>query len=107
LFKFFVIFSMNFAWIGNVFGFYGSKKDAYSSKRISKSIFKSNAVKNIAQTQVFKFKTTDYTDLAKTTAVLLNNKLAVVTCKANNYYPNHTGTGGVIKEILFPHHGFW
>lgn len=105
LFKFFVIFSMNFAWIGNVFSFSGSKKDNYTAKRISKSVFKTNALINSTAVQKFQLKSLEQA-IAIEIKPLLTDHAGLATPQNNNY-PSLTGTGRAIKEMLFPHHGFW
>ena len=107
MFRFFLIFSMNFAWVANVFGFIGSKKEQFSVKRVTKAINNSDLLKKNHLTQVFQFKKFETADFAET--ILHPSHTALIPAKYLNidFNPGHNLISGIKKQMLFPHHGFW
>ena len=107
VFRFFLIFSMNFAWISNVFGFTGSKKDSFLIKRISKAIDMPDMLKNNQPLQAISYKKFSIIDFAEAILYPSKPKLIPVPCNSTQFFAPQYLISGIKKEMLFPHHGFW
>ncbi|MEO6150751.1 MAG: hypothetical protein ABIP28_11340 [Mucilaginibacter sp.] len=98
---------MNFAWIANVFGFIGSKKEQFSFKRITKSLNSTDIVKKNGYTQVFQFKKLDARDFVATVSYPSQKVLIPVQYLNIDLNNDSYLLSGIKKQMLFPHHGFW
>ena len=99
---------MNFAWIGTVFGFVGSKKDVFSVKRISKAINIHDLLKNKQSIPAFQYKKFDVIDFAQAMLFPVKKLVPLIyTYTATDLRSGHYLLAGMKKEILFPYHGFW